>query len=76
MESDKICSICLDHFQDGKPVKVLPCNHPFHPSCVDGWLSEHSTSCPLCRADLGHQAGSGNNSDDEMAGVVVLIIIN
>ncbi|KAE8712025.1 mannose-1-phosphate guanylyltransferase 1-like isoform X1 [Hibiscus syriacus] len=46
------CCICLGVFEDGEKVKVLPpCNHSYHPECVDQWLSSES-SCPLCRASL------------------------
>ncbi|XP_048326140.2 RING-H2 finger protein ATL66 [Ziziphus jujuba] len=46
------CCICLGAFADGDKVKVLPpCNHCYHPHCVDAWLINHS-NCPLCRASL------------------------
>ncbi|KNA06290.1 hypothetical protein SOVF_182510 [Spinacia oleracea] len=46
------CPICLGEFVDGEKVRVLPmCNHRFHVSCIDTWLSSHS-SCPNCRHSL------------------------
>ncbi|KAL2891384.1 Receptor homology region,transmembrane domain- and RING domain-containing protein 1 [Ceratocystis lukuohia] len=46
------CSICTDDFQVGEDVRVLPCDHKFHPACVDPWLLNVSGTCPLCRFDL------------------------
>lgn len=50
------CSICTEDFKVGEDVRVLPCNHQFHPHCVDPWLINVSGTCPLCRLDLrpGH----------------------
>ncbi|CCE34540.1 uncharacterized protein CPUR_08473 [Claviceps purpurea 20.1] len=46
------CSICTEDFKVGEDVRVLPCNHQFHPHCVDPWLTNVSGTCPLCRLDL------------------------
>lgn len=46
------CSICTEDFERGQDIRVLPCNHRFHPACVDPWLLEVSGTCPLCRVDL------------------------
>jgi hypothetical protein len=45
------CPICIVDFEDGDDVRVLPCegNHVFHQACVDPWLLELSSSCPICR---------------------------
>lgn len=52
----KVCVICLDHFQDGDRLRVLPCDHCFHVGCIDRWLSgSHSfdecytSGCPTCK---------------------------
>ncbi|CAL0317849.1 unnamed protein product [Lupinus luteus] len=46
------CAVCLNEFQDDETLRLIPnCNHVFHPSCIDVWLSSHST-CPVCRANL------------------------
>ncbi|RCI16378.1 hypothetical protein L249_2454, partial [Ophiocordyceps polyrhachis-furcata BCC 54312] len=60
------CSICTEDFCVGEDVRVLPCNHQFHPNCVDPWLVNVSGTCPL-RLDLrpGHDsAGNGSPADD------------
>ena len=41
------CSICTEDFERGQDVRVLPCNHSFHPACVDPWLLNVSGTCPL-----------------------------
>ena len=46
------CSICTEDFTLGEELRVLPCNHKFHPLCVDPWLLDVSGTCPLCRIDL------------------------
>ena len=41
------CSICTEDFEVGQDVRVLPCNHQFHPACIDPWLLNVSGTCPL-----------------------------
>lgn len=41
------CSICTEDFSVGEDVRVLPCKHQFHPSCIDPWLVNVSGTCPL-----------------------------
>jgi hypothetical protein len=57
------CSICTDDFILGQDQRVLPCNHRFHPECIDPWLLNVSGTCPLCRIDL-RPAGSGDDEDE------------
>ncbi|KAI8960616.1 hypothetical protein F5Y11DRAFT_329268 [Daldinia sp. FL1419] len=59
------CSICTEDFTVGQDVRVLPCDHKFHPQCIDPWLVNVSGTCPLCRLDLrphaeGEEDGEGN----------------
>lgn len=44
------CAICLDDFSDGVTVRELPCRHIFHPECVDVFLRDNSSLCPLCKS--------------------------
>jgi hypothetical protein len=41
-----ICGICLDYMDD--KITILKCNHIFHESCINEWLSSNDT-CPYCR---------------------------
>jgi hypothetical protein len=45
------CPICIVDFEEGDDLRLLPCegNHRFHQTCVDPWLLELSSSCPICR---------------------------
>jgi hypothetical protein len=47
------CSICTDKFIVGEDVRVLPCDHKFHPCCIDPWLTEVSGTCPLWYVQRG-----------------------
>uniref|UniRef100_UPI00358FA1EF E3 ubiquitin-protein ligase znrf3-like isoform X2 n=1 Tax=Myxine glutinosa TaxID=7769 RepID=UPI00358FA1EF len=49
--SDPTCAICLEDFNHGQELRVLPCNHEFHKACVDPWLFQHQT-CPLCMYNI------------------------
>ncbi|OAL31578.1 hypothetical protein AYO22_01170 [Fonsecaea multimorphosa] len=48
--SQSTCPICLDDFISGETaVRELPCNHIFHPECIDPFLRDNSSLCPLCK---------------------------
>jgi RING finger protein 165 len=46
------CSICTEDFAEGVKLRLLPCNHLYHPHCIDQWLTNRSRTCPLCRVNL------------------------
>jgi len=46
------CSICLDDFQDGDKVRILPCGHIFHRDEIDDWLTRIKKLCPICKRDI------------------------
>ncbi|KAI6852480.1 hypothetical protein KC323_g9482 [Hortaea werneckii] len=58
------CSICTDDFEIGQDQRVLPCNHGFHPACIDPWLLNVSGTCPLCRIDLRPQETEGEQEGE------------
>ena len=47
-----VCAVCQGEWEEHDKVRVLPCGHQFHKSCVDRWLSKYKACCPLCKADI------------------------
>ena len=46
------CGVCLQAFQVHQRIRTLPCHHPFHITCIDNWLSNHS-QCPVDGSYVG-----------------------
>jgi len=44
-----LCSICQDNSE--VIIRILKCNHYFHITCIDKWLTNNKT-CPVCRYNL------------------------
>jgi len=79
------CSICLEDYEPGEQIRVLPCQHTFHSSCIFPWLTERSPTCPLCKAMFeavqyeeegeegqhqeGDEGASGSNDEEDEEGV-------
>jgi hypothetical protein len=52
-EQSPCCAICLDDYVvNTTPVRHLPCNHIFHPHCIDPFLMTRSSLCPLCKRSV------------------------
>ena len=49
------CSVCLEHFKTSSPIRVLPCKHVYHTTCIDLWFKDNHVSatqiCCLCKMD-------------------------
>jgi RING-like zinc finger len=45
---DSLCVICLDRFSCGQLLRVLPCRHEYHVSCVDRWLMVRNRKDHVC----------------------------
>lgn len=51
--AQRTCPICLDDFESNvTTVRELPCGHIFHPECVDTFLKESSSLCPMCKKSV------------------------
>ncbi|KAF9117177.1 hypothetical protein BGX27_000026 [Mortierella sp. AM989] len=48
---DEECAICLFDFEDGDELRHLYCDHFFHRSCVDRWLTKNAF-CPKCKRGI------------------------
>jgi hypothetical protein len=73
--NDKICVICLESFQVGDTVRVLPnCLHTFHKSCIDHFLLGLSADidaitsfCPTCRTDSSGAGEANTHSPPQLS---------
>ena len=42
------CAICLEDYEAGAVLRMLPCRHQYHAACLDKWLACKAT-CPICQ---------------------------
>lgn len=56
------CMVCLELFQQGEELRVLPCFHYFHRVCIDQWLCRVA-ECPVCKHDIVYGSGSGSGRE-------------
>ncbi|ORY57212.1 uncharacterized protein BCR38DRAFT_490186 [Pseudomassariella vexata] len=48
-----LCHICVEDFESKATIiRELPCGHIFHPDCVDEFLNEISSLCPICSKSM------------------------
>lgn len=60
------CCICLDDFEVGDKLRILPCDHGYHSKCIDPWLLKTKRICPQCRKKVfPNTPEEGPNSSDE-----------
>jgi hypothetical protein len=51
--SQATCPICLEDYVSAETtVRELPCRHLFHPECVDSFLRQNSSLCPMCKKSV------------------------
>ncbi|KAL6222240.1 hypothetical protein ACLB2K_005632 [Fragaria x ananassa] len=50
----EFCCVCLSRLvEEHEDMRILPCRHKFHKSCVDVWFNACRKTCPLCRFPVG-----------------------
>lgn len=60
---NKTCCVCLEEYEDGDKLRILPCKHAFHSICIIPWVMERQATCPLCKAFVT----DGLLTDDEIS---------
>ncbi|KAI9483272.1 MAG: hypothetical protein EXX96DRAFT_616259 [Benjaminiella poitrasii] len=65
-EDPPICVICLESITINSKIRKLPCEHEYHCHCIDPWLTEKCSECPLCKYDCNQTSKpSQENKQDE-----------
>ncbi|CAE1277254.1 E3 ubiquitin-protein ligase RNF133,E3 ubiquitin-protein ligase RNF130,RING finger protein 150,E3 ubiquitin-protein ligase RNF128,Protein goliath,E3 ubiquitin-protein ligase RNF149 [Acanthosepion pharaonis] len=65
LESDyDQCAVCIEGYKPSDVIRILPCKHILHKSCVDPWLLEQR-SCPMCKMDILRAYGMPVNGSQE-----------
>ncbi|XP_014387352.1 PREDICTED: LOW QUALITY PROTEIN: zinc/RING finger protein 4, partial [Myotis brandtii] len=58
-----VCAICLDEYQEGEQLKILPCSHTYHCKCIDPWFSQAAQrSCPVCKQSVASTTEDSSDS--------------
>lgn len=61
------CPICLNEYEEGVKIRILPCEHAYHIECIDKWLLRNNRFCPVCKRRV-LPGGSDSESSDESTG--------
>lgn len=65
LENDKFCVICQEDYAVADCVKMLPCLHKFHPSCIVGWLVQ-KRECPVCKWSVDRQGPASPKEETDV----------
>ena len=46
------CMVCLIEYEANEELRTMPCLHFFHRECIDKWLLERGSTCPICKFNV------------------------
>jgi hypothetical protein len=60
------CPICLNEYEEGVKIRLLPCEHVYHIECIDKWLLRNNRFCPVCKRRVlpGGESDSENENEN------------
>ena len=61
------CFICYGDFVNTDIIRILPCSHSYHRSCIDDYLTKKTHYCPYCNVSTGDYERLDNINDIEMS---------
>ena len=50
--TNDVCTVCLDEYDEGDEIRELECEHAFHKTCIDEWLTTKRAYCPCCKHSI------------------------
>ncbi|PON83676.1 43kDa postsynaptic protein [Trema orientale] len=57
------CVVCMNPIEPEDEVRVpITCRHVYHRECLDSWVDQGQSTCPLCRSKL---VATSHNHDDQ-----------
>eukprot|EP00555_Chaetoceros_dichaeta_P009164 CAMPEP_0198258196 /NCGR_PEP_ID=MMETSP1447-20131203/7695_1 /TAXON_ID=420782 /ORGANISM="Chaetoceros dichaeta, Strain CCMP1751" /LENGTH=507 /DNA_ID=CAMNT_0043945267 /DNA_START=124 /DNA_END=1644 /DNA_ORIENTATION=+ len=59
------CSVCIDEFEQGEILILLPdCGHFFHSHCITPWLKDKKATCPICQTIVSQDDALQSSEDN------------